>query len=291
VGQAGSIEHWDGWTWTRFDGVTTSDLTAVWALASSDVWAVGHGGTILHWDGNQWSQVESGTDADILDLQGFPATSERSSELWAVGRNGTILRRVDEEWSAITPRPDGSFVITPEISFSEVIADRNWGVFALGSLTTEDPGIPLVGKIFQWDMSKNVPQMYDVPIDQACSTTKLAHPASMWGAGYVWVAIHCHDRFDLPATDGLIVPWNGMSASIDNKYCPDFARRATGLWSLGAENVWAVADDGTLAHFSGSGWMECGKWGNGALRAIWGSQIGLWVVGDGRFKMQVRLSH
>jgi hypothetical protein len=48
LGTDGVILHYDGNTWTLWDGVTGTSLHGVWGSSAGDVWAVGKGGTILH---------------------------------------------------------------------------------------------------------------------------------------------------------------------------------------------------------------------------------------------------
>lgn len=94
--------HWNGTAWSSVATPISIDrsfhqLSAVAALNSRDVWAVGYGGSkngeatdtlIEHWNGKSWSIVSSpntpGTDDD--ELQGIAVSGPAT--LWAVGIAG-----------------------------------------------------------------------------------------------------------------------------------------------------------------------------------------------------------
>lgn len=92
--------HWNGSTWKQIatphsnrNGGTSSQLTAVAALSSSDVWAVGIdglGGFLEHWNGSSWSLAQTPTLGPSLG-GGAPSSTlfgvarSATSSLWAVG--------------------------------------------------------------------------------------------------------------------------------------------------------------------------------------------------------------
>jgi hypothetical protein len=81
--------HWNGERWTRATlPVSGVELTAVWARASDDVWAVGTGGVVLRFDGKRWSRVPSPTSADLYTVTGTEA------EVWIGGAGGTLMHGV-----------------------------------------------------------------------------------------------------------------------------------------------------------------------------------------------------
>jgi len=57
-------------------------LWSVWAISSTDAWAVGDASTVLHWDGNTWTPNNTGIPAGI-SLSGVWASA--SNDVWAVG--------------------------------------------------------------------------------------------------------------------------------------------------------------------------------------------------------------
>ena len=90
------VEHWDGTQWSIVAAPspgTSASLSAVTAISTNDVWAVGShsdtssSGTLtMRWDGAQWSVVPSpnvGPHPGALNA----VAAVSSDELWAVGAN------------------------------------------------------------------------------------------------------------------------------------------------------------------------------------------------------------
>jgi hypothetical protein len=91
------VEHWDGALWkvvasaalptAETNSSTFNYLTAVTAVSSKDVWAVGGSFSkplIEHWDGTTWKVVP---DADPDNFQGTPIgiSAASANDVWAVG--------------------------------------------------------------------------------------------------------------------------------------------------------------------------------------------------------------
>jgi len=87
------VEHWDGTQWSVVPSPNIANvnniLTAVTAVSSNNIWAVGNyqNGSftlIEHWDGIQWSIVPSPSPSNINSaLYGVTAIS--ANDIWAVG--------------------------------------------------------------------------------------------------------------------------------------------------------------------------------------------------------------
>lgn len=64
---------------------TSNNLNGLVMLSANNGWAVGDAGTILHYDGSSWSQIPSGTTANLYGISfGLPSTPS-SSAGFAVG--------------------------------------------------------------------------------------------------------------------------------------------------------------------------------------------------------------
>ena len=79
--------HWDGSAWSHVsnpaEGLASTFLEAVVAVASDDVWAAGRQGNdalFLHWDGDSWSIVGAAIGEGVYGLGAFAG-----DDLWAVG--------------------------------------------------------------------------------------------------------------------------------------------------------------------------------------------------------------
>lgn len=127
-------EHWNGSTWTLVPTPvltqTESELLAVTAISSSDVWAVGTYVDLIdgleftlaeHWNGSSWavaSPTALGYDSQLYSVSAFSST-----DVWAVGSQeasaGAAFQTLADHW-------DGSSwttVTTPnETGSNEIIA-------------------------------------------------------------------------------------------------------------------------------------------------------------------------
>jgi hypothetical protein len=138
------IEHWDGshWSFVTHNG-TTSDLFAVTALSSGNVWAVGAyyyydnnysttrpvvATLTEHFDGSQWNIVSSSNPDKHSGLDAISPVS--ASDIWAVGiaASDAIADHYNgSNWSAKSPAA-GSATI-----FSSVACVNAHDVWAVGN--------------------------------------------------------------------------------------------------------------------------------------------------------------
>jgi hypothetical protein len=86
----GVVYSFDGNNWTKHYTGTPEwkAVYDVWAVNSTEVFAVGIDGTIMHYDGSDWNKEESGTDKHLWGVWG-----SSPSDMFAVGADGTILHR------------------------------------------------------------------------------------------------------------------------------------------------------------------------------------------------------
>jgi hypothetical protein len=135
------IEHWDGSAWkvvpSPYQGL--GELTAITAISSTDIWAVGlrwtnpEGTLILHWNGSEWSTLSDGHSADSSTLRGVAAVSADAVYMGgsAFGGNGDTITFA-ERWNGST------FVSEPTVNDSEynvfnaLAADPSGAVWGVG---------------------------------------------------------------------------------------------------------------------------------------------------------------
>ena len=97
VGTHGFIAVYNGSVWNDSPSGTTSNLQAVWGVASAPtprVFAVGDAGTILTYDGTSWQPQSSGTTQTLRAVWGTSAT-----DVYAVGDAGVIVHYDGSTWS------------------------------------------------------------------------------------------------------------------------------------------------------------------------------------------------
>jgi hypothetical protein len=164
VGSTGSqtlIEHWNGTSWSVVSSPKLSQggaLTAVTAITSNNVWAVGFrddftGDVVEHWDGTSWSIVSSPAFTGASDiLKGISA--DASNDVWAGGDSfsggpAVILHFDGTNWSRVaTPRFPQGFS-----SFNAVTALSPSNVWAVGIGKPDNRCCPR-GLIEHWDGTK-----------------------------------------------------------------------------------------------------------------------------------------
>lgn len=113
------VEHWDGSQWSVVPSpsieFSTTTLSAVAAISSSDVWAVGQSWetdqpVIEHWNGSQWSIVTGPSKGMLNNLNSVAAIS--GNDVWAVGDYTneaetvqTLAAHYNDPCALITPTP------------------------------------------------------------------------------------------------------------------------------------------------------------------------------------------
>jgi photosystem II stability/assembly factor-like uncharacterized protein len=69
---------------------TTENLNGVALLSGNDGWTVGNAGTIQHFDGSSWTLVASGTSVDLSDVSFGPPSNPNPNAGFSVGGEGGI---------------------------------------------------------------------------------------------------------------------------------------------------------------------------------------------------------
>jgi hypothetical protein len=158
-------EHWDGAKWSIVStpnpgGAGCPSFSAVAAVASNDVWAVGNyplyapgctvfGNLIEHWDGSSWQIVSTPLGAGSGGFLGIVAIS--TSDVWAVGYHKTNGGgKPDTPLSAHWDGRRWTLFSTPVLKqsaiFTAVAATSGGQVWAVGEL-----GFPYGLLIERWN--------------------------------------------------------------------------------------------------------------------------------------------
>jgi photosystem II stability/assembly factor-like uncharacterized protein len=78
----------NGWVAVAPSASTTDNLNGVALVSASDGWTVGDGGTIQHFDGSSWTLIASGTASDLFGVSFGPPPSPNPNAGFAVGGSG-----------------------------------------------------------------------------------------------------------------------------------------------------------------------------------------------------------
>lgn len=126
VGHGSAFIHFDGGSWPPVIGIPSGHYTGVFGRSSKDVFVVGLSGVILHYDGRGWTQMQSGVTTDLYGVGGIA-----NGGVYAVGGNGTLLTFDGSAWT----RVNAPIVNTPPPGYSltAVWQSSTGDVFAVGA--------------------------------------------------------------------------------------------------------------------------------------------------------------
>ena len=277
AGSGKKVLRRDGGSWTDLGFILGFDVTALWAFAGDDVYAVS-GGFLVVYDGATWTiqitpLIDGTTDicgtpgGDLFAARGTKA-SRRVDGVWAHDDLTDIARKLE----AISGVASNSIVSVGDVgtvaSFDGggwKVGDRQSAIYALGDLygTGKEmwaagwgsrPGF-FDGASWQWE---------DPPFDEVQDGL---YAAWVDPEGTVWAA----GRRIPESGTGLIARLDGgtwTTVFISERPLRD-------IWGTAADEIHAVGDGGHVVYFDGSGWNEfTAAGGTIDLKAIWGCTSG-----------------
>lgn len=161
VGEAGTILHFDGSSWTAESSTTTEDLWGVWGLGPDATWAVGGGGRMA----GQATLLKRSSDGTwkpepvpALERAGVNAFYKvwglDAAHVWVVGQRGAILAYDGAAWSETGAGTSEDLISLWGTSVDDVVAvgGRGNGVVARwdGASWTHRALAPLPGLNGVW---------------------------------------------------------------------------------------------------------------------------------------------
>lgn len=276
VGWFGTIMHWDGIAWSRFESGTQWPLFGVWGTGPNDVWAVGRYGTVLHWDGTTWSPAASNTTVELVAVWG-----NGRGDVWAaVGLDRAMMHKdADGNWSRVQFAGFDYMTGIAGVAQSSLWLWGSSGVFrwnqdATGPMDniTMDVSFPWWSSIYPWDRSQS-------PV----TGVWMAGPTDLWiltqrGDVYNWKE----------AADGTATAVQSRVPS--SGAAQDGSLKFTSIWGTSPTNVWASGQLGRIVHLENSDWALSSTAVRGRIfdctLALWGAEAAdVWAVGkcgDGR---------
>lgn len=264
-------EHWNGTTWsvvaTPNPDPTNDELSAVAAVSTNDVWAVGqtfpgsapHLTIIEHWNGTQWSTVSSPNPSSTYSvLTGVTAIS--ADNIWAVGsfskksNVNTLIEHWDgSAWSVVSsPNTTSRFNV-----LQAVTAVSTTDVWAVGEYAAPDPYRPLIE---QWNGS---------------TWNIVSSPTPVKSANYLYgiSAVSAKDIWTVGSsvpyqgnTVGLIEHWNGTKWSMSHPANPSNSYLFSGVAAIAGNNVWAIGSP--IEQWNGKQWSIVSSPSVGALNGV-----------------------
>jgi hypothetical protein len=256
AGDPGSVplqtltEHWDGTRWSIVPSPSPGTyngnvLTAVAAISTNDVWAVGwyqsgptgqEGGALtMHWDGTSWTVVPNPSKAT---LRAIAAIS--SNDVWAAG-DQVILHWDGTNWSVVPfPTPPGdSYQIFQGISATS--ANDIWVVGY--SQSAYFYGYRYYPLAYHWDGTSwsLVPNAGN--IDEYFHAVAAISPNDVWAVG----------------DNGQTQHWDGANWSRVTAPYPGLGGRFNGVAAASSSDVWAVGysiDGNYIDGFQNLTWID-----------------------------------
>jgi hypothetical protein len=318
VGEAGTILHFDGNSWSSFGGVTPADLWTVWGLAPNDVWAGGQG-VILHFDGKSWQVVinqspaqdtfvslwgpapndiyiAAGTsnvlghwDGTSWTLSNLGDTNEAftgvggsgAGDIWAVGNqlwHSDGTGFVPAATQPVNSGPPPNYLYAVGPGDAWLVGSRGLILHWSGGQFTAYPNVTKSTLEKVWGRGGN-----DI---WACGTggTAIHWDGSAWQASYT-----------LPNSSMI---WGGSGAANDVWFAGDrglvhydgatfktpttgFFTELNGIWGSGAHDVWTVGLNGAIYHYDGLSWSLVPSGTTNSLNGVWASSDSdAWAVGS-----------
>ena len=300
VGDAGTILHWDGAEWTKYDSKTTLDITSLAILGAGDIWAVGSSarmapgtspGVVLHWDGTTWT-IKKNVDAVLYGI--WPTSPGRFLIVGGCGTgNCSFIGSLLEDGALSMERTS-----TP-LAFVRAVwqGSPNGTVYAVGGagpLGTGDPNrqCPAMPSMIGSVLRKSKPDgnvWVEAPVthtDQVCNLN------AIWGTSDqdIWAI----------GDYGTVLHWDGSSWSERRNDSVTQGRNLWKVWGTRPSNIWAVggskirsdASDpgaGIVLRWDGEKWTNLQTMPRNLEQTkltyqigVWGaSERDIWVVGQG----------
>lgn len=289
VGSGGTVLHYDGATWEKADpaGATphASDsytLRSVWLERPDDVW-IADGQSIRHTTG--W-KGPSATEWSFVSLQSGQCTPASirgiGGRVWVA--NGLVSGWCPWQLGTFEGGPDAGPYTVPHLgeesaSISMAVSHRDE---AWASYSWRPPASGVGHRVFRLGIASgggSAPEDATWETEEYDSRTHRPMPALWADEHAVWLAgeggtLRRLARAEMQSKRFEIVP-SPVSADLKN------------LFGFGANDVWAVGDEGTVIHWDGTSWTKLSTPFDDAedkpnLVAVWGSSPDdVWIVGDG----------
>ena len=273
LGSHGVIFHYNGSGWTDMKHPLQNRVNGVFGTSRNNVYAVGEHGKIAHYDGSSWAVVYDHS-VDLTD--GWASTSDT---LFVVGEGGAIFRYDGTDWV------DQS--IPRDLDFWGIWGSGPSDVYALGNSSIYHYDGVNWGSSFE-----HTEPLYG--IDGVASNniyavggngTILYYGGSAWtpvvvpGVNQFLTGVSMTSDTDavIVGTAGTVLRLSGIGWSLE--------RQAENLdWQdvsgSSPNEVYAVAEEGTLAVWDGSMWEYTETTGGFAPNGVWGASPNqIWMCG------------
>lgn len=276
VGDAGTVLHFDGATWTLVETPVREDLHGIWASSPSDVYAGGFGGTLIHYDGHNWIKVATPTKSDF-----YAVSVNLPNDIFVTGLGGSVWNRFNGTWTEYAVAPGQRLRTLLSYSHNEVyVGGSNASLYRFNgtSWSKIQVGLNLPGDNEFRDMWGPGAGMYSF----------LSGRAAVWTDGSAWGVLgeangyYAYGLWGV-SFDNQVMVAAGLSTHLIDGVAQWFATPTPeplyDVWGPAKNNYYAVGRSGNIAHFDGSGWQAINQGLTKDIRDLWFSPSGAIAVG------------
>jgi hypothetical protein len=290
-GESPLIEHWNGTVWAVVSGAAIpapaggyspfNTLSAVAALASNNVWAVGQDNApassgnssgltqalVEHWDGSHWKLVPAANpNPNGNGLSGIAVISP--NDIWADGSGapsgrqgcGGVQGSLIEHWDGMhwTSIPFPSPSQPPGIQYLE------YGLASVAAVATND--VWVVGGVLSYYSGKSAAfsaviehwdgKAWSIVSGPGNGTVAGLTGIAALGSGTVW-AVGQFEAANGPSATDVEEYTGGQWAVVDSPSPGTLSNELKGVAAISPTDIWAVGDSsgGTLTeHWNGGAW-------------------------------------
>ncbi len=260
VGEAGTILHYNGSTFSLADSPTRSDLHAIWAGGPDDVFVAGLNGTLLHYDGLEWSAINARTQRDF-----YAVWASSSADVFLATGDGRVRNYSSGSWT--------EHVVAPGKRFRALWGYGHNEVYVAGSDATiyRFDGATWTRILIGTNPNATV-EIRDLWGPEPGTFSLVAGSSIAWFDGVAWRAesviatsVYGQWGFDF---DNQVTVSAGLSThwvdGVQSWYPTPTAEPLFDIWGRATDDYYAVGRFGNVAHFDGNGWeaLNSGSFSN-----------------------------
>jgi hypothetical protein len=276
VGDAGTVLHFDGSSWTFPSTPVREDLHGIWASGPDDLYACGFAGTLIHFNGSSWSAIHTPTKEDL-----YAVWAVASNDVFVAGTGGSVWNGVDGSWTEYSVAPGRRFRALWGYSHDEVYAAGSRGGLYRFDGTTWTRVIVFGDPYYEaevldlWGPATGTISLLDrYGIQWFNGTAWNASQSPNWNANGLW-GFSLDQQFAVAA--GTSTRWvDGVITSFPTPTeVPLYD-----VWGRALDNLYAAGRYGTIAHFDGAGWTAMNAGALDDLNDLWMTGTSGIAVGD-----------
>lgn len=218
VGDAGTVLHFDGSTWSAVDVPAAVQVNAVWGTGPTNLFAVGDLGTALHFDGDSWRLVPTRATGSLEGVGGA------DGDVWIAG-------------DSYIGRFDGAQFTATETGLPRSVYTAVWASAANDVFVTTELG-------FVGHFDGTTWRMLDTGVVTDLASVWGTSPSDVFAVGIDGVIVHF---------DGVM--WTKMESGTTSELTEVFGRDAASVFAVGVLGtllhydgaVWSPLASGSMA--------------------------------------------